>query len=292
MKIQTQQIKKMSIFLRDDNEKAIEWKEKIEKWFKDNYPEVIIVPVPKDLQNCGLVPHVVIVLGGDGTIIEMAQKDNGCGVLIMGLNLGHVGFMASVREPKDFLDGLRKLMSGEYRVDDRMKIKAEIIRDGKKFAEIGAINEVVVQSLLGMVELKIEIDGHPLQYIRGSGAMVSTASGSTAYNLSAHGPIVMPDINCFIVSELFDHNIPTPSVVIKEDKTVTIKVENFRESGRFTLSKTGEAADVVVLADGTEAISLENGDEIVMKKSDDFVKFVEIEPNYFFNSLKEKFAFK
>lgn len=292
MKKQVQEIQKVSIFLRRDNEKAVAWEGKIRKWFLDKYPKVEIVPVPKDFKNCSLTPHVVIVLGGDGTIIEMAQKDNGCGALIMGLNLGRIGFMASVREPKDFLNGLRKLMSGKYRVDSRMKIKAEVIRGSKKIAELGAINEIVVQSLLGMVELKIEIEGHPLQYIRGSGAMVATASGSTAYNLSAHGPIIMPDINCFIVSELFDHNIPTPSVVIKEDRAVTIKVEDFRESDKFTLTKTGEHADVVVMADGTEAITLKKGDKIVMKKSDDCVKFVEIEPNYFFKSLKEKFAFK
>lgn len=285
-------IRRIAFFFYKDNEKAAAWEKKLTKWFEDEYSEVEVVPLPKDLNNCGTSPDVVIALGGDGTIIEMARRANGCGVLLMGLNLGNIGFIASVRRSENFLDGLKKLMEGDYRIDSRMKMCAEIMRGGKKMADLSAINEVVVQNPLGIVELEIDIEGYSLQYIRGSGAMVSTASGSTAYNLSAHGPIVMPELDCFIITELFDHNIPTPSVIIKEDKVVTIKIENFREEGKITLSKNGEAADVVAVADGADIVSLKRGDRIVIKKSKDTVNFVEIEPNYFFKSLKEKFAFK
>jgi NAD+ kinase len=285
-------IKNISFFYYPDNEKAIVWEKNIREWLKERYPEVNILPLPKDLNNCGASPEVIIALGGDGTIIELARKANGCGVLIFGLNLGNIGFIASVRRPEDFLAGMEKLMKGEYRVDTRMKMSAEIIRGGNKIAELSAINEVVVHNLLGMVELDISIEKYPLQYIRGSGVMVSTASGSTAYNLSAHGPIVMPELNCFIITELFDHNIPTPSVIIKENKEILVKVEYFRERGKISLSQSGESADVVAVADGADIVSLIKGDCVVIRKSKDTVNFVEIEPNYFFKSLKEKFAFK
>jgi len=285
------QIKRVSFFFYKDNEKAVAWEKKIRSWFEDKYPEVKIVPLPKDLNNCGTSPELVIALGGDGTIIEMARKANGCGVLLMGLNLGNIGFMASVRRSEDFLGGLKKVMDGKYRIDSRMKMAAEVIRGGKVISELSAVNEIVVQNPLGMVELAVDIEKYPLQYIRGSGVMVATASGSTAYNLSAHGPIVMPELSCFIITELFDHNIPTPSVIIKEDKEATIKVENFRENKKMTLTDSGESADVVIVADGADIFSLKKGDTIKIRKSDDSVNFVEVEPNYFFKSLKEKFAF-
>lgn len=286
------EIKRVAFFFYRDNEKAVAWEKKIKKWLTYKYPEVKIVPLPKDLNNCGTSPDLVIALGGDGTIIEMARKANGCGVLLMGLNLGNIGFMASVRRPEDFLSGLKKVIDGKYRIDSRMKMIANVVRSGKVVAELSAINEVVVQNPLGMVELEVDIESYPLQYIRGSGVMVATASGSTAYNLSAHGPIVMPDLSCFIVTELFDHNIPTPSVIIKEDKEVSVKVSNFRENKKITLTDSGEPADVVVVADGADIFSLKKGDIIKIKKSLDSVNLVEVEPNYFFKSLKEKFAFK
>ncbi len=285
-------INKISIFKRNDNKKAIIWEEKITKWLTEKHPEIKIIPLPKNSNVCSIFPDVIIVLGGDGTIIEMAQRHNRCNSLIMGLNLGHIGFMASIRNQKEFISGISKLLKGKYRIDERIKIKAEIIRGGKKYSELSAVNEITVQSLFGIVELKIEIEKHPFQYIRGNGVMVSTASGSTAYNLSAHGPIIMPDIKCFIITELLDHNLPTPSVVIKEDKTLSVTIEDFRKNDKFTITKTGEKADVIITSDGTEIISLKKGDKIIIKSSDDLVKFVEIKPNYFLKSLKEKFAFR
>ncbi len=143
-----------------------------------------------------------------------------------------------------------------------------------------------------MVEIEVSIDDHVVQYIRGSGVLVATATGSTAYNLSAHGPIVMPDIKCMVLTELMDHNIPTPSMVIKRDREVELKITDFRKRKIFKMAKTNEDADVVVTADGEKVCPLEVGDIIKVRRAPGLVKFAEFERGYFFKSLHEKFAFR
>ena len=173
-----------------------------------------------------------------------------------------------------------------------MMIKVNVIRDKKIIFTTNALNEVVVQSLMGMVELELRIDGDLMQNIRGTGALVSTATGSTAYNLSAHGPIMMPDINGFIVTELMDHNIPSPSIIIKRNKNIQLKVKGFRERGLLSISETGEKVDVILVADGTNLFSLKKKDRVSISHSPKLVSFIELEKNYFFKSLQEKFTFK
>ena len=277
-------LKCVSIYFRNDSPCSVLWGGKITKWINSNYPKVLL---------SAKKPQVVIVAGGDGTLLEAAQKFKNPNPVIFGLNTGHVGFLASVRDEKDFFKALRKLFKGEYRVSKKMMIKAEVWRRGRKILETNALNEISIQNPLGMVELEVAIDGHSFQYIHGTGVMVATATGSTAYNLSAHGPIVMPDIKCMVLTEIMDHNIPTPSIVIKRDREVEIKVLNFRKRGLIKIAKTGESADVLITADiGESLMALEKGDVIKIKRTPLLVKFAELERGYFFKSLQEKFGFR
>lgn len=277
-------IKRVSIYFRHDSPRSALWGKKIEKWIKVNYPKVSLVAQK---------PQVAIVAGGDGTILEAAQKFQKPNAVIFGLNTGHVGFLASVRDEKDFLKALRRLFAGEYRVSKKMMIKAEVWRKGKRVLDFNALNEVSIQNPLGMVELEVDIDGHPVQYIHGTGVMVATATGSTAYNLSAHGPIVMPDIKCMVLTEIMDHNIPTPSIVIKRDREVEIKVLDFRQRGLLKIAKTGQDADLLITADvGEKLFALRKGDIVKIKRTPSLIKFAELERGYFFRSLQEKFGFR
>jgi len=102
----------------------------------------------------------------------------------------------------------------------------------------------------------------------------------------------MPDIKCMILTELMDHGIPTPSMVVKRTQTITIEVESFRKKDRFLIRETGDMADVILAADIERMVALKKGDKIIIKKSDRFARFVELEKNYFFKSLQEKFTFR
>lgn len=272
--------------------KAVIWEKKLKKLMQSYRTRINILELNAIPKTKKRAPQLLIVLGGDGTILEATQKFQHLNPLIFGLNLGHVGFLASVRSPKYFSSALSKVLRGNFHTIPRMLIQASVIRYNKIIFSGYALNEISIQNLLGMVNLRVEVENHPVQYIHGTGILVSTATGSTAYNLSAHGPIVMPDIKCFIITELLDHNIPTPSLIIKRNKTISIIVEDFRKSDRFTIKKTGEAADVILATDSERIIALKKGDRIVIKKSERLIRFIELEKNYFFKSLEEKFAFK
>ena len=276
-------IKTISFFHLPDNDRAILWTKKIKSWINKNYPRVKITSHK---------PDAVIVLGGDGTILEAARKYETQKPIVVGLNLGHVGFLASVREQKNFLKGLASLFKGTYKVTERMMLSASVIRNRKVVFKTNSLNDVVVQSILGILEMEVGIEKQPIQYIRGTGVLVATATGSTAYNLSAHGPIVMPDIKCFIVTELMDHNIPTPSIVIKRDREIYIRILNFRKRGILSVTKSGKPVDVILASDSGRVFPIEEADTILIRRSPRLVRFAEFEKNYFFKSLREKFAFK
>ncbi|MBI2639953.1 MAG: NAD(+)/NADH kinase [Candidatus Sungbacteria bacterium] len=284
--------KKIAFYYRQDIRNAAFWTKRLTQWITRHYPKTAILPpnaVPKRRKEA---PGVLFVLGGDGTILEAAQKFLKWNPLIMGLNLGHVGFLASVRNQNHFINGVSKVFSKKYRVLPRMLIRGTLFRKGKKIFSQDALNEVTVQNLSGLVDITVFVDGHPVQKIHGSGVLASTATGSTAYNMSAHGPIVMPDIKCFVITELFDHNIPTPSLVIKRNRTITIQIGDFRKRGQFSIKKTGEPADAVLFVGSWEIIALQKGDIIRIEKSSRLIRFIELEKNYFFKSLQEKFAFR
>jgi NAD+ kinase len=275
-------IKNISFFLREDNKAAVGWKIKIITWLKKEYPGISI-DSPK--------PDLVIILGGDGAIIEAVSEFKGHPIFF-GLNLGHVGFLASVRKPDDFISSLNYFLKGKGRIIERMTLSAEVVRKGKKIYATSALNEIVIKNPLGMVEIEVDIEEHPVQFIRGTGVLISTATGSTAHNLSAHGPIIAPDMKCIILTEMLDHAIPTPSIVVNEETNVFLKINNFRKRGLLAISKTGEPFDVLLVADGEKIFSLDGNDKIRISRQTYSVKFVEIEKHYFFKSLQEKFGFK
>ena len=273
----------LGIFYRSENKSAATWAKKIYKWVQKKYPNIKVVSVK---------PKTLIVLGGDGSILEAVGKYKNYNPVIIGLNLGRTGFLASVREPKKFISGLDRFLKNRFRITDRIMLEAIVLRKNKKVFSATALNDVVVNNLLGVSEIEVKISNHPIQYVRGSGVLVATAGGSTAYNLSAHGPIIMPHMQCFVISELLDHNIPTPSIVIDSKEEVKLKIIDFRKHELLSLTKNGKGVDMLLSADGATIFPITVGDVVKMKKSKHVVRFAELEKNYFFKSLQEKFAFR
>lgn len=274
------QIKKLSFFHRGKDPRATAWETKISLWVKKHFPKVKIVDAD---------PDAVIVLGGDGTILEAARRSRE--QIIFGLNLGRVGFLASAREPAGFLSALKKLLSGEYRAVSRMMLAAEVFRKGKKVFSANTLNDFAIENPVGMVELAVKIEGETVQNIHGTGVMIASPTGSTAFNLSAHGPIIVPDMQALIVTEILDHGLPTPSIIVKPDTLITVEIINFRKRG-LLLTKDHKEAEVLLISDGDVAFPLQMGDEVRLTRSPKLVTFAEVEKNYFFKSLKEKFYFR
>ena len=276
-------VKTVAIFYRRDNAEATRWAKKIRSSLGKKHPFVKI----DDKKPQGLV-----VLGGDGAILEAARKYQKQNPIILGLNLGRVGFLASAREPKRFLTSIDGFLNGRYEISERIMLEAAVLRNGKKVLSVNSLNDISVQNLLGVSEIEVEIENYPVQYIYGSGVLVATATGSTAYNLSAGGPIVMPHIKCFIVSEILDHNIPTPSMVVDSSEEIRIKVLGFRKRGLLSVAKTRKPVDMILSSDGANAFPVQKKDIVVIRRSPQSVRFAELEKGYFFKSLQEKFGFK
>ncbi|MDP3935010.1 MAG: NAD(+)/NADH kinase [Candidatus Giovannonibacteria bacterium] len=277
---------KLALFFRSGNKEAVVWAGKIRRRLKKRHPKIKFAESPAER------PGAVLVLGGDGTILEAARIFQKYQPVILGLNLGSTGFLASVREPKKFFPSIEKFLKGDFKKVERMMIQAKVLRKNKIVFEASALNEITIQNFLGMAELEVAMEKYPIQHIRGSGVMVSTSTGSTAYNLSAHGPIVMPSIKCMVLTEIMDHNIPTPSIVVKRGMEIDIRVDDFRKRGMLSIKNTGVDADVILSADGESIFPLEKSDLIKITESPRLAKFAELEPNYFFKSLHEKFAFR
>lgn len=275
-------ISKVSFYYRNQVKEAILWEKRLANYFSSNFPRL-------DIVSGKYKPQLVIVLGGDGTVLEAAKKF-GSEPLYLGLNLGHVGFLTAIRNEKNFLKGVEKIMKGEYKISERNRLQASINRKGKVVVEDSALNEVLIQNLLGMVSLELFVGKHKLQQTWGSGLMISTATGSTAYNLSAHGPIVDPELDCLIITKLLDHSLPTPSLVLKSNETITIKIGNFRETERLHLHDLKENIDTVLAFDSQQLYKLVPGDTVTVVRSAQKVKIIETEVNYFFKSLQTQFA--
>ncbi len=274
------QIKKLAFFHRGTDPRAAHWEKKITTWLKKNFPRVIIARKK---------PDAVIVLGGDGTILEAARHDQR--PIIFGLNLGRVGFLASAREPSDFLRALQKFLKGEYKPVPHMMLAAEVFRKNKKIFSASTLNDFAIENPIGMVELAVKIENETVQNIHGTGVLIASPTGSTAFNLSAHGPIIVPDIRAIIISEILDHSIPTPSMIVKPDTRITVEVVGFRKRG-LLMTKDYKEAEVLLISDGEIAFPIQVGDEVRLTRSPKLVTFAEVEKNYFFKSLKEKFYFR
>lgn len=271
------------IYYHTQHPRAALWAKKIRAWLIKHH--IALAATPDSART-------IIVLGGDGTILEAVKTFQNGNHLFLGLNLGRVGFLASVRNQKDFLPRLRQFFSGEYTSLARMMLAVSVERKGKTVFLAHALNEAVIQNPLSISELAVYIGEHPAQFIRGSGLLVATATGSTAFNLSAHGPIVMPDIQCLIITELLDHNVPTPSAVINAHSHISVHIKHFRPQGLLANAATAQPLDMVLSLDGGNIFTLKKGDVVHAHKSAHSARFAEFEKNYFIKSVQEKFLFR
>jgi len=275
--------KPLVFFYRKGNRQAPQWATSLSVHIAKHHPGIIVG---------GEKPYFVVALGGDGTILEAARIYGKQGAIIVGLNLGHVGFLASARRPREFVKAIDAIATGAYTTSKRMMVTATVYRRNKPAYQTDSLNEIALQGLTGVIKLTVSIDGHPFQHIHGNGVMVATPTGSTAYNLSAHGPIVTPDIQCFIVTEILDHHIPTPSIIVKRTKTIEVIVTEIRAKGLLSETATREPVDAVLTSDDMSIFPLHEGDRIEIGCSKRLIKFAEFTPDYFYKSLEEKFAFR
>ena len=223
-------------------------------------------------------PELVIVLGGDGTLLAAARVFASTNTPILSVNLGYLGFLTEVRLA-DLYSTLDSWCKGCHDLDERAMLHAELWRGGVQHSSYEALNEIVVSKgdIARMGEFAVELDGKSVARFRADGVIVSTPTGSTAYTLAANGPILTPDVDAMVVTPICPHLLTLRPIVVRGDARLTVRVEGIPNLALLTV-------------DGQQAVELLRGDELRCHKSSFTVKLVRLSEGGFFEALRSKLS--
>lgn len=200
---------------------------------------------------------MIIVLGGDGTLLSAARVVSSAktDVPIMGINLGTLGFMTEV-SLKELYANLEKVLSGKIKPEERMMLIASVIRAGKRISRYTVLNDAVINkgALARMVRLEVSVNEGHLTSIKADGLILATPTGSTAYSLSAGGPIIHPGIHCFVLTPICPHTLSNRPIALPDSSVVTVKLASSSE-------------DVALTLDGQMGCPLQRHDVVEVKKA-------------------------
>lgn len=218
---------------------------------------------------------VVIAIGGDGTIISCAKKASAYSKPILGINAGRVAFMAGLESQE--LEYLDRLIKGEYTVDKRMMLSAALVVDGKTETTVNCVNDVFVgrSQHVNMVNLKVLCDGATVSDYYSDGIIFSTPTGSTAYSLSAGGPVIDPLIESILLTPVCPHSLFQRPMIFRSE--CVLEIENDTDPG-----------NVFVFFDGGEGVPVSKNCRIIVKKSEKTADFIRIKSDTFVDILNTK----
>ncbi|SJN41233.1 NAD kinase [Microbacterium esteraromaticum] len=223
--------------------------------------------------------ELAIVLGGDGTILRAAELVRGSSAPVLGINMGHVGFLAEI-ERDDMDAAVRRVIDRDYEVEERLALSVRVKDSaGNVVYDTWALNEATVEkaSRERMIEVVIEIDGRPLSSFGCDGMVVSTPTGSTAYNFSAGGPVIWPTVEAITVVPLSAHALFAKPLVVGPEASVAIEV----------LERTTSTG--ILWCDGRRSHDLPPGARVIVRRSEEPVRLARLHPTAFTNRLVRKF---
>lgn len=232
-----------------------------------------------DFESMCSAADVLIVLGGDGTILRAARKVCAFNLPILGINLGTMGFLAEI-EPDKVEDCLTRFLNGEYTVENRFMIDAEIIRNGKSAGTYTALNDAVISgsSFKRVVSAELYVNGSYITSYLADGVIAATPTGSTAYSLSAGGPITDSAMELMLITPICPHTLSSRPLILPPDKHLTVKITGKRD-GRPLLTVDGQEGEMLV-----------SGDEVVIKASKRVTRLVRVNGMNFYEILKNKIS--
>jgi NAD+ kinase len=218
---------------------------------------------------------LVLVLGGDGTMLGIARQLVHANVPLVGINHGRLGFITDIAI-EDYRQALASILAGEFDEDSRALINAEVLRDGAVVFKATAMNDVVVNrgSTSGMVELRVEVDGRFVSNQRADGLIIATPTGSTAYSLSAGGPLLHPSVNAWVMVPIAPHTLSNRPIVLPDQSQIVIEVVSGKDaSANFDMQSL--AALLV-------------GDRVVVQRAPHPVRFLHPKGWSYFDTLRRK----
>lgn len=239
-----------------------------ERFPKADY--VRFLPIAEAADKCDLI----IAVGGDGTILEASEYAAGSGKLLLGINTGRLGFMASMET--DELYNLSKLMSGDYTVENRMMLDCEFI-GGTNRKTFTALNDIVISSQYSRLsDFFVTVNGNEVSSVRADGLIFSTPTGSTAYALSAGGPILEPDLECIQMTPVCPHSLVSRTMLFSTGKKLEVSHKSRHDTSLF------------LSIDGKVSESISRDDRIIVYRSAKLLRLIDIAGNSFYNAVNKK----
>lgn len=224
----------------------------------------------------------ILVLGGDGTLLQAARDTLELDVPLLGVNLGTLGYLAEV-DISNLENALENLVNDEFEIEPRMMLRGDIRQLGKSASQTYALNDIVVSRYgsLQVIHFHIYVNGQFLKGYSADGIIVSTPTGSTGYNMSAGGPIVEPKAKLMVITPICPHTLNTRSIVLSPEDIVEIEIGQ---------GKAGNIQEVEVNFDGNHSVKLSTGDRIKITKSEKETKIIKLNKVSFLEVLHKKMS--
>jgi NAD+ kinase len=239
-----------------------------------------------DAENCGIDAaeiekfqtenDLVVVLGGDGTMIATARLTGNREVPVLGINYGSLGYLTEFRIEEMF-SALEAILRGHYEIDRRVMLDVEHLRDGKRFSSGRVLNDVVINKavLARVIEIEVNLNNHFVNSFRADGLIISTPTGSTAYNLSAGGPIVYPSMNAIVLTPICPFTLTNRPIVVPDTAEIELKLRKENEG-------------VVLTLDGQIGHQMQANDRVLIRKSRTTFNLVQPPNRNYFDVLRNK----
>ncbi|SHJ30008.1 NAD(+)/NADH kinase [Desulfofundulus thermosubterraneus] len=222
--------------------------------------------------------EIVLVLGGDGTLLRCARETAPRGTPLLGINFGHLGFLTEIDVP-ELWSGLEKLLAGRYTVEERMMLEARVIREGLTLERVIGLNDAVITkgAFARLIFLETYVNDDFVTTYPADGLIVATPTGSTAYSLSAGGPLVTPELDLMVVTPICPHSLWARPLVINAASRVRVVVR----------SKQGE---VMLTVDGQQGCKLEFNDTVLIQQAGHRARLIRLKNRSFFYLLRQKLS--
>jgi NAD+ kinase len=276
--MQAKSITSVWIVVKPNNAEALDTARELTEWLTSRGVENVAQIFSDQQQTADLDPNagLIIVLGGDGTMISTARLVGDVEVPVLGVNYGSLGYLTEFRI-EEMYSAIDEILAGDYVINRREMLDAEHWRENDRIAGGRVLNDVVINksALARIIEIDVHLDGLFVNSFRADGLIVSTPTGSTAYNLSAGGPIIYPSMNAIVITPICPFTLTNRPIVVPDTAEIELQVLNENEG-------------VVLTLDGQRGYAMRVGDRVIIRKSTTTFDLVEPPNRNYFDVLRNK----
>ncbi len=278
-------MKRVGIYAKKHHPDAVGFGREVMNWLLERRLEVLLeedlafaLGIRRDYVDNDIPERadLIIVLGGDGTLISVARHVGAHMKPILGVNLGSLGFLTEITQDETF-STLERVVRGEFEVSERLMLDAVVLRAGKEIARYMVLNDAVINkgALARIIDMEVWVDQAYLTTFKADGLIIATPTGSTAYNLAAGGPIVYPGLNCLVISPICPHMLTNRPLIVSGGAVIRIEVKFLDQH-------------VVLTADGQVGMPLRGGDVVELSQSQNRTLLVKSPTKDYFEVLRTK----